>query len=54
MATKDVKKAESTALRCTRRSKNNELKENNYIEPENLVIHAESKDVHNHIEDHRE
>jgi hypothetical protein len=54
MATKDGKRAETMALRSTRRSKTHELKENNNLEHENLVKHAESKDVHNHIEDHKE
>jgi len=54
MATKDGKRAEAMPLRSTRRSKNLELKENNHLEHENLANYAESKDVHNHIEDHKE
>lgn len=54
MATKDGKRAEIIALRSTRRTKNHELKEINHLEAENPVNCAESKDVHNHIEDHKE
>jgi hypothetical protein len=54
MATKDGKKGETMGLRSARRSKNHEVKENNHLEHENLANQVESKEVHNHIEDHKE